>query len=71
MVINKSYYINLNSRSDRRLQMESQIDKIPILKQMERYSAINGEKIDYTKEKLECEIYETKRRYSPKSLKFL
>ena len=61
MIINKSYYINLNSRSDRRLQMKSQIGKIPILKQMERYSAINGEKIDYTKEKLECEIYETKR----------
>ena len=61
MIINKSYYINLNSRSDRRLQMESQIGKIPILKQMERYSAINGEKIDYTKEKRECEIYEVKR----------
>ena len=61
MIINKSYYINLDSRSDRRLKMESQISKIPILKQMERYSAINGEKIDYTKEKLECEIYEVKR----------
>ena len=61
MIINKSYYINLDSRSDRRLKMESQISKIPILNQMERYSAINGEKIDYTKEKLECEIYEVKR----------
>ena len=61
MIFNKSYYINLDSRTDRRIKMESQISDISILNGMERYDAIDGEKIDYDKEKPKCKIYDIKK----------
>lgn len=41
--------------------MEDQIKSIPTLKNMERYDAIDGEKIDYEKENLSCELFEVRR----------
>ncbi len=61
MNINKLYYINLDFRKDRRKFMENQIKSIPTLKNMERYDAIDGQKINYEKENLLCELFEVRR----------
>ena len=60
-IFHKSYYINLDYRQDRRKKMENQLSKIPLLSKTERFPAIDGKKINYKKEKLLGELYETKR----------
>ncbi len=60
-IFHKSYYINLDYRQDRRKKIEHQLSKIPLLSKTERFPAIDGKKINYKKEKLLGELYETKR----------
>jgi GR25 family glycosyltransferase involved in LPS biosynthesis len=60
-IFHKSYYVNLDYRQDRRKKIEHQLSKIPLLSKTERFPAIDGKKINYKKEKLLGELYETKR----------